>query len=273
MRVICLNTWGGTLHAPLIAWLATEGAQADVLCLQEVVQTPSATAAWLTYRDGDHVLAQRARLLDDIAAVLPGHRALFAPAAQGPLWDGDRAVPSFWGIATFVRIDLTIIAQAQGFVHGAFAAQGFGAHPRSRTAQVLRVFDAATGRTATLAQMHGLRDPAQGKADTPARQAQADRLAAMVTGVAAPGDPVVVCGDFNVDPGSQTFITLGRLGLRDLVSAGGHPGTRTSHYPKPGRFADYMLVNAAVPVRRFAVVRHPEVSDHCPLILDFAPDA
>lgn len=55
------------------------------------------------------------------------------------------------------------------------------------------------------------------------------------------------------------------------MSSASMPGasTRTSHYAKPGRFADYMLVNARVAVRSFSVVTYPEVSDHCPLVLEF----
>jgi len=44
--------------------------------------------------------------------------------------------------------------------------------------------------------------------------------------------------------------------------------TRTSHYAKPVRFADYMLVTADVPVADFDVPASPEVSDHRPLVLD-----
>jgi endonuclease/exonuclease/phosphatase family metal-dependent hydrolase len=51
------------------------------------------------------------------------------------------------------------------------------------------------------------------------------------------------------------------------VTTRGFQGTRTSHYTKPGKFADYMLVNECVNVIDFDVVRDPEVSDHCPLLL------
>ena len=63
---------------------------------------------------------------------------------------------------------------------------------------------------------------------------------------------------------------LGQLGLTELVTSGGFAGTRTSLYPKDGRFADYMLVSPGVSVTRFEVVREPEVSDHCALLLDIA---
>lgn len=264
MKVICLNAWGGTLHDALLPYIRF--AAPDVLCLQEVVHTPDARADWLTYRDGDHVLPQRARLMTEVAAALPDHMAIFCPAARGPLWDGDRPVPSLWGLATFVRWDLPVVAQAQGFVHGAFSPHGFGDHPRSRNAHVLRIYDPAQDRTICLAQMHDLRDPA-GKADTPARAAQARAFLALITRVAVPGDIRVICGDFNVGPDSETLQVLTRDGLTDLVTARGFSGTRTAHYAKPGRFADYMLVDDPTRVIAFDVVMTPEVSDHCPLVL------
>ncbi len=261
---MCLNGWGGRLHDELGAYL--RAAQPDVLCLQEVVHTPTAARDWLTYRDGSHVLPQRANFLRDVRTALPRHMATFCPAAQGLLWDGDVPTPSQWGLATFIREDLPVIAQTQGFVHRRFSADGYGDHPRSRTAHAARVFDLESDRAVTIAHMHGLRDPG-GKADTTERLAQAHRFARLVASVAEPGDPVIACGDFNVEPQSQTFAVLAEIGLRDLVTRSGADGTRTSHYAKPGRFADYMLVNDAVTVQGFEVVTDPEVSDHRPLVL------
>jgi exonuclease III len=265
MKIICLNAWGGRLNDALLPYLRR--AAPDVLCLQEVVHTPVAGADWLTYRDGDHILPQRARLFAEVAAALPDHMAIFCPAAQGALWDGDLPVPSQWGLATFVRDSLPVIAQAQGFVHKAFSPHGFGDHPRSRNAHVIRVYDPVRDRVICIAQMHGLRDPA-GKADTPERAAQARAFMALVARVAEPGDTRIICGDFNVGPGSETLQILTRQGLTDLVKTRGFAGTRTSHYAKPARFADYMLVDDPARVIAFDVVMTPEVSDHCPLVLE-----
>jgi endonuclease/exonuclease/phosphatase family metal-dependent hydrolase len=264
MKIMCLNGWGGRLHDALAPYLRS--AAPDILCLQEVVHSPATGKDWLVYRDGDHVLPQRANFFRDVAALLPDHAALFCPAAEGVLWDGDRALPSQWGLATFVHKSKPIIGQAQGFVHKTFSPHGYGEHPRSRNAHAVRVYDYARDRAVVIAHMHGLRDPA-GKADTPERLAQARRFADLVTCLAAPEDPVVACGDFNVEPESGTFDILAGIGLTDLVTARGFKSTRTSHYAKPGRFADYMLVNARVRVLDFAVVTEPEVSDHCPLVL------
>lgn len=264
MKIMCLNGWGGTLHDRLLPYLRQS--DPDVLCLQEVIHTPMAPKDWLTYHDGDHILPQRARIFRDVADALPDHQPFFCPAAQGPLWDGDRSFPSFWGLATFVRSDIPVIAQMQGFVHKGYSPDGFGAHPRSRSAHAVRLFDHDKGRALSVTHMHGLRDLA-GKQDTPERRQQAKRLAALSGAVSDPGDLRVVCGDFNVLPGSETLVLLENDGLTELVQAHGFSGTRNSQYKKLERFADYMLVSDTAAVRGFEVVYQPEVSDHCPLVL------
>lgn len=265
MRIICLNGWGGRLHDELADYV--RAAAPDVLCLQEVVHTPASDRDWLDYRDGDHVLPQRANFFRDIAAVLPGHVATFCPAAQGDLWDGDRRVPSQWGLATFVHESCPVIGQIQAFVHKSFSSDGYGEHPRSRNAHAVRLFDFECMRPVCIVHTHGLRD-LKGKMDTPERLAQAHKLSDLVKAIGEPGDRIVLCGDFNVEPDSQTFDILRQVGLDDLVVASGRTGTRTSHYRKSGRFADFMLVNDAVEAKRFEIVVDPEVSDHCPLLLE-----
>lgn len=118
MKVMCLNGWGGKLYEELVAYVAYE--TPEVLCLQEVVHSPETNVDWLTYRDGDHVLPQRANFFRDVSTALPNHVAVFCPAGQGVLWDGDISVPSQWGLATFVHKSAPIIGQAQAFVHKNF---------------------------------------------------------------------------------------------------------------------------------------------------------
>ncbi len=265
MKVMSLNGWGGRLHKTLVAYLRQ--AQPDVLCLQEVVHSPAADKDWLTYRDGDHVLPQRADFLSDVACALPDHVAIFCPAAQGELWDGARSVASQWGLATFVHRAYPIIGQVQGFVHKEFSAYGYGDHPRSRSAHAVRLYDYAQERPVSIAHMHGLRD-LRGKMDTPERSAQATRFLALSKQVAHRGDLRVLCGDFTVEPQSEPLARRAADGFLDLVTANGHAGTRTAEYRKPGKFADYMLIDNPGAVKSFDVVRHPEVSDHCPLVLE-----
>ncbi|MFN7102426.1 MAG: endonuclease/exonuclease/phosphatase family protein [Pseudorhizobium sp.] len=267
MRILSLNAWGGRLHAPLIDYLRE--ADPDVLCLQEVTRTTGRTDGWLLYRDGPLELPQRANLFADLQAALPDHDAFFAPVARGELFDGDEALPSQFGLATFVRSTHPVVGQALSFVHGIYSPDGWGPHPRSRNAHCIRIYSAESRRFFTIAQMHGLRD-VSGKQDTPARIAQAHALAKLIDQVRQPDDGLIVCGDFNVLPDSQTFEILVSLGLTDLVVGGGFTDTRTSWYGKPGRYADYLLVDATVAVRDFNVVAEPEVSDHRALLLDLA---
>ncbi len=278
LRIVSLNAWGGRLHEPLLNYLVAR--DADIVCLQEVTRThrppdcqciidsAAAPSPWLVYRDDGIELPQRANLFDEIVTALPGHEGRFMPASRGPLWDGDRAVMSEFGLATFIRRTLPAVEHAEGFVHGAFSPDGWGEHPRPRNAHVFRLMDTDAGFTVTIAQMHGLRDPA-GKQDTPERMAQAEALVRLIGEVRPSGEPLVVCGDFNVLPDSATFTSLARLCLADLVTGRGHTDTRTSWYQKPGRFADYMLVSEDVAVVSFDVVAAPEVSDHRALDLLF----
>jgi endonuclease/exonuclease/phosphatase family metal-dependent hydrolase len=86
--------------------------------------------------------------------------------------------------------------------------------------------------------------------------------------VARRGERLVVCGDFNVLPSSATLDELRAIGLTNLVTTRGHTDTQTSLYTKSERSANYMLVSEQVEVRRFDVVKEPEVSDHRALLLD-----
>lgn len=265
MKVVCLNAWGGKLYDELVGYLREEAP--DVLCLQEVTQTPQARTDWLTYRDGQVALRQRASLFRDLTEALPEHTAMFFPAAQGPLWDGDRPIGSQWGIATFVHRRFPVIAQAQGFVHKRYSPHDFGPHPRSRNAHALTIYDYEQDRAISIAHMHGLRDPS-GKHDTPGRRLQAQRLLDLIGSIAGSDAPLIICGDFNVEPESETLRILKAVAPTELVTSRATDGTRTSHYTKQGRYADYMLVNDRVSVLGFAVRSKPEVSDHRPLVLE-----
>ena len=114
--------------------------------------------------------------------------------------------------------------------------------------------------------MHGLRD-LNGKMDAPERLRQAHRLLDISSRVSQSDDVTVICGDFNVEPDSETLNLIRQEGFTELVTDRGFEGTRNSQYHKPGRFADYPFINKHVEVIDFHVVSDPGVSDHCPLVL------
>ena len=265
MKIICLNGWGGKLHEELLPPVETTAP--DILYLQEVIHSLASDKDWLIYRDGDHILPQRANLFRYISKALPDHVAIFCPAAQGVLWDEDQSIASQWGLATFVHRSFPIIGQVQGFVHKDYSAFGYGDHPRSRSAHGVRVYDYSANRAVSVTHMQGLRD-LNGKMDTPERADQARKLLYLSHQVSQPEDLTIVCGDFNVEPDSETLAILTNAGLTELVTRRGFGSTRNSHYKKSGRFADYMLINREEDVLDFDVIYDPEVSDHCPLVLN-----
>jgi endonuclease/exonuclease/phosphatase family metal-dependent hydrolase len=258
-----VNTWGGALADELIAWLPGSGA--DVVCLQEVTRTSGLTG-WTRFEDGERALPQRADLFDDVRSAMPRHQSIFLASDSGPVHDdtGGRHRQDF-GLATLVAERLPVVGVDSTFVHGQFVDHvEWTVADRPRIALAVRTVDRDAGRSVWVVQVHGLRDPA-GKADSVARRGQAQRLAELVRRVRTPQDLVVVCGDFNLLPDSETFEILAEIGLTDLVGAA---DTRTSHYPKPVRHASYLLVSDVAAVERFEILAGPEVSDHRALILD-----
>jgi len=268
MRLVCLNAWGGRLWPAMARDLP--GFAPDILCLQEVTRAPEPCPDWLIYADAERRLEQRADLLADVSALFPRHLPLFAAAMRGPLRSAEGAVfASDHGNAVWVAPRLAVTEALVRFVHGAYRPDGWGEPPAPRPIQVLRIAMPDRRRSLVLGHLHGLRDPA-GKADTPARMRQAEAVIAALRLLRRSGDGVIVAGDLNLLPDSATFRMLGAEGLSDLVTARGFEDTRTSHYLKPGRFADYLLVSPEVRVEAFDVPARPELSDHRLLILDFA---
>lgn len=262
MRIVSLNAWGGARYDDLVAWLPSAGA--DVVCLQEVTRTPD-LGGWTRFEDEARVLPQRADLMADVAAALPAHDGWFTVSDSGPVTDDAGVVHrQHFGLGTFTGPSTLVVGARAAYVHGRYADHGdsWPHSDRPRAAQVVRLEQ--DGRFVTLGHLHGLRDDA-GKADSPARRAQAERLAELVEGTREPGDLVVVCGDLNLLPDSETFAVLAGIGLTDLV---GTADTRTSSYPKPVRHASYLLVSDPAAVREFRVLASPEVSDHRALRLD-----
>ncbi|MEV6344805.1 endonuclease/exonuclease/phosphatase family protein [Actinoplanes sp. NPDC051851] len=261
MRIVSVNAWGGAMAGELLGWLP--GCGADVLCLQEVTRTPGLTGE-TRFADGERTLPQRATLLDDVRGALPRHQPFFVASDSGPVHDdaGHRYRQDF-GLATFLAEDLPVTGVVSDFVHGEFTDHPEWPADRPRAALALRTVDHA-GRTVWVLQTHGLRDPL-GKGDTPARRHQAERLLSLVRRIRDTKDIVVVCGDLNLLPDSETFEILSEAGLTDLVGAA---DTRTSRYPKPIRHASYLLISDPAAVKHFEIVKEPEVSDHRALLLD-----
>lgn len=250
------------MYETLVDWLPQSGA--DILCLQEVTRTPGFDG-WTTFEDGERTLFQRANLFQEVNRAMPNHLGYFATSDTGPVEAAGATHRQDFGVAMFIDRNISVVARNTEFVHGSFAFHTvWPSTNRPRNAQTVRLYDHVAARTLTVANVHGLRD-ARGKVDTPDRREQARRLARLVEGTRGSNDLVVVGGDLNLLPSSETFAILGDIGLVDLV---GTVDTRTSRYTGSIRHASYLLISDVRAVKHFEILTTPEVSDHRALVLD-----
>ena len=80
---------------------------------------------------------------------------------------------------------------------------------------------------------------------------------------------VILCGDFNLLPDTESIKKFSDFGLRNLIYENNITSTRTSFYTKQDKFADYVFVSEGISVEEFKVLPD-EVSDHSALYLDFS---
>ena len=115
----------------------------------------------------------------------------------------------------------------------------------------------------TVSHFHGLWT-GDGKKDTPSRIEQSQKLRSIL-------DPMegakILCGDFNLMPNTESLNIL-EQNMRNLIDEHGITSTRSHHYRKAERFADYILITPDVEVVKFGVLPIV-VSDHLPLYLEF----
>ncbi len=246
MNILSLNVWwGGKLGEPLLAFLEEEAKRMDVLCLQEVIDTPT---------DVREENGTNLAFLKDLRARLPGFDVHTAWMIDGMDQDGDVSVPMRFGSATFIRSTMPPDRVESAYVHGSFPPIPGGRHPRVLLCATWDALDL------TIANFHGM--PGDEKRDTPARLAQSKRVREVLDSLQTRW---VLCGDFNLHPDTQSLAIL-EVGGRNLVRESGARTTRSSHYVKHAAqpFADYAVVSPGVVVRSFEVLPI-EVSDHLPM--------
>lgn len=242
MKIISLNIWAGIVGDKLIDFFK-ENRDVDVFCLQEVMHNATEWTNWDK--------RQNATILDQIRAALPGHTDYFRPVEQ----------KEEWGLAIFVRKEINISEEGEVFVHLDKKSMKTG-DPLTvgKNLQWITI----ANKNLTICNVHGLWN-GQGKTDTEDRINQSKNIVAKVRKL---NTEVVLCGDFNLLPDTQSLQMIEReLTLRNLIKEYGITSTRTSLYTKEVKFADYAFVTSGIRVKEFKVLPD-EVSDHSPLYLD-----
>lgn len=255
MKLISLNTWGARVYQPLIEFVGREKATTDIFCFQEVYHTTSNhTQSGPEPQPRIDGLARLTEVLTD------GWRQFYSVGERGFNETGKVDFHLEFGNATFVRTSLPLLEQDEIFVY-----QGREDVETHREYDQPRVVQISQFQDVTIINFHGLWQKGTNKVDTPERIEQSKKLRAIMDRYPT---RLIVTGDFNLLPDTESLAILER-GMINLIKAHGVTSTRSSHYEKPVKFADYMLVSPDINVNEFKVLAD-EVSDHLPLLLNFS---
>lgn len=251
MKAISLNTWGGRGGVSALLKFFETNKDVDIFCLQEIWNGGEEMAGKVA--GSARLVGIDHHLLQDIQNALPEHKHFFRPHYS-----------DYYGLALFAKKHLNLSNEGETFV---YKEQGF-IHPEE-SGNHGRNLQYASIHTATgdflVAQVHGLWNGV-GKGDSDDRILQSQKIAAFVK---AAGVPVVLMGDFNLRPDTESVRILEEAGLRNLVTEFGVTSTRTNLYTKSSEaFADYIFVTDGIAVKDFKVLPD-EVSDHSPLYIEF----
>lgn len=244
MKIITLNTWGGKIKEPLLAFIGSYKDNVDIFCFQEVYRDAASKTK------GDFYGANF-NLFDDIESLLPNHDGYFCPT-----------VDDYYGIATFVKKDITVKASGDITIYNNPDYDGKG---RNHSRKALWHEVALGEKQFSILNVHGLWN-GNGKTDTPERIEQSKRIRDFMDSV---NGSQIVCGDFNLLPETESISILSE-GMQNLIDKYDITSTRTSFYTRAetsGKFADYVFVSPDVHVVDFKVLPE-EVSDHAALFVE-----
>lgn len=247
LRLICLNTWAGMVGADLFTFFERHQ-EVDIFCLQEVYNAGEQVIP--TQAAGRSLLRVDRNLFQNIEKTLPEYQSFYT------------AQVSCLGIAIFFRKNLRVVRKGDLCIYrepGFMSTVDIADH--ARVLQYI-TFETAQGLV-TVLNTHAAWQPI-GKIDTPERLDQSQRIIAFTKQFS---EPLILCGDFNLLPTTQSIQLLEEAGWRNLIRTHGILSTRTRLYEKEERFADYIFTKNNVQVQEFRVLPE-EVSDHAALFLE-----
>ncbi len=241
MKLLTLNIWGGHVRDPLLEFIASHQ-DIDIFCFQEVYHNASR-------RVSDEKRAVYLNIFSELQVLLPGHRAFFRPV-----------VDNAYGIGMLIKKEIDVLEEGE---IGIFDNPHYGGIGPTHSRNLQWVKCRIQGQDHTIMNVHGLWN-GKGKTDAPERIIQSERIREFMDAIPS---PKILCGDFNLRP-DTTSIKILEAGMENLIQTYNITSTRTSWYPKEEKFADYIFTSPEIKIHHFQVLKD-EVSDHCPLLLDF----
>ncbi len=247
MKIITLNTWGGQAGQDLIMSFFDKYRDTDIFCLQEIWKSkyPKEFSDLDIGSQKIDYGALITNLHDLIIEKLPEHNHHFHPA-----------IFDVYGLMILVRDNFLIKEFGEKFVFGEkeiVPLENMGNHARN----IQYIKTEIKGKETTIINFHGLWN-GKGKTDTADRILQSQNVVDFIKTLSG---EVVLCGDFNLNPDTQSLKMFEDIGLINLIKENNVTSTRTSFYEKENRFADYVFVSKGIKVISFEVLPD-EVSDH-----------
>lgn len=240
MKLITLNIWGGHVREPLNQFILNHQ-HIDIFCFQEVYHNAQ---EMITIEDRKVSL----NIFSELQALLPHHIGYFKPAVDG-----------IYGISMFIKKQINVLAEGDYVIHDNPTYLGRGpAHSRILQWAKCNI----DGTLYMIMNVHGLWN-GRGKTDTPERIAQSKKIKQWMDNV---DERKILCGDFNLNPNTKSLQIIAD-GMHNLIEAYKISSTRTSYYPKEGKFADYVFTSPDITVKHFSVLKD-EISDHAPLLIE-----
>lgn len=250
MKVIQVNIWMGHLLHPLLKLIDEQ--KPDVLCAQEVLSAQSGHGLYDFYQAHQR-LAER----------FPHH--FFAPTysfnALGEICNYGNAIYSKYPLS-----ERKVVFTVGEFIEE-ITIESLKRHGEIRNVQYCKV--ATEGQASfTIANHHGYHNrDFDGAPESVASMRNAAAALEEVSG------PLILCGDFNANPTSETVRQLDGLGLRNLSAEHAIRNTLSKVHRFDFEFvSDYILVSPEISPVKFSEL-DVIVSDHKPLIADFDAQA
>lgn len=270
MKLISLNTWGGRKHKEFLNFLERFNNQVDIFCFQEVFDST---------RNIFHNEI-KTNIYSDIKNILVNYHSYFAPMFEGHDTVQSVDFDLHFGEATFVKKNINVSSEGNVFVYGYYGQEkekpilaGFldteRQNPLARSEFLdfprnLHYVKLRNKQNVLIGNLHGYWIP-ESKGDTPERLAQSDKILEFF---ARYNCPKIICGDFNLNPDTESIKKLENAGLTNLIKQYGITNTRSKHHTRKDKFADYVFVTKDIKVNDFRVLDE-HVSDHLPLFLNF----
>lgn len=225
----------------------------DIYCFQEIYSTTTDKEEYENYR---------MNLYSELRNLLPDFKGRFEVRSTGYLYLDPVDFDLSYGLAAFVDQQHDVEGFSNEIVCTKIGHDDNDGREVPINVQITRLDGI------TILNLHGVWIKSAHKIDTPERIEQSKNLKKITERELTAGREVILCGDFNLKPDTESIQILESAGLRNLVREHEVADTRTSFYKKEIRTADYIFVSDGIQVNDFTVLPD-EISDHAPLYLDF----